>query len=703
MKIGRNDIYMVRNKFLLCFLIVVLFCSGLFSQTRIDTIIDVGWKFTRENPKDAESLNLNDAYWHKINLPHTWNALDGQDGGGDYYRGIGWYRKNLILDSSFSGKSIYLKIDAASSKATVFINGTEIGSHKGSFGAFCFNITPFVSFDKENVIAIKVTNAKDSTISPLRGDFTVFGGLYRSIHVLVLNPVSISPLDHASSGIYILQKNVSPEKSDIEITTEIENNNRVRKNISAHYTVISADSKIQQEIVQPIALDTTLRSVHSQSITILHPHLWNGRTDPYDYTLRVSLFDGEKQIDQVSQSFGLRYFKVDPDKGFYLNGKEYPLRGINRHQDRENMGWAITKKEHREDMDLIKEIGANTIRLCHYQHDPYFYTLCDSAGIVVWAELALVDEITACQEFTDICKQQLTELIKQNFNHPSIFFWSLENELIPDDMPDAYSRLIKELNTLAKTLDPSRLTTVATRSKYDCNEGMNSHSDVIGLNVYRGWYEKNPEDFAIYADEQHNAFPKRCLAISEYGAGGSIYQHEEPAKKPAPKGVWHPEEYQSLVHEITWNAMKERPYLWGTFIWNMFDFASDGRSEGDCLGRNDKGLVTYDRKIKKDAFYFYKANWNPDPMVYITSRRFTKRKKSLTSIKVYSNCENVQLFVNNVPLKMKGSNDHIFEWNKITLEEGKNTVRAEGIKGTVHVSDSCEWFFKSDFVNDNKK
>jgi beta-galactosidase len=354
------------------------------------------------------------------------------------------------------------------------------------------------------------------------------------------------------------------------------------------------------------------------------------------------------------------------------------------------MGWAITAKEHAQDFRMIEEIGANAIRLAHYQHAQEFYDLCDRGGMVVWAELALVDDVHPSPEFAAVCQQQLKELVKQNFNHPSIFFWSLQNELVPDSDPKLYTQIVRDLNTLAKTLDPTRLTAVASRSKYDGNTGINSASDVIAYNVYRGWYEGKPEDFASYADKLHQRFPQARIGISEYGAGASVNQHEYPAKKPPTRGAWHPEEWQSTLHEITWKAMVERPYLWGTFVWNMFDFGSDGRSEGERLGQNDKGLVSFDRTIRKDAFFWYKANWNPEPMVHITSKRFNPRPAGAVDIRIYSNCDSVELFQNELSLGARSSADKIFVWTGCDLKAGKNQLRAVGFRDRKRITDELQ-------------
>jgi beta-galactosidase len=396
-------------------------------------------------------------------------------------------------------------------------------------------------------------------------------------------------------------------------------------------------------------------------------------------------------LDQVTETTGIRSFLIDDEQGFILNGKPYRLCGVNRHQDRENVGWAIGPKEHKEDFALIQEIGATAVRLAHYQHAKEFYALCDRGGMVVWAELALVDEILPNEQFRDNLRHQLTELIKQNYNHPAICFWSLQNELVPDNDRTLYGNIVEELHLLARALDSTRPTTVASRSKYDPDEKMNSVSDLLAYNVYRGWYEGKPEGFAAFADRLHAKYPQRKMAISEYGAGAGIHQHEWPVKKPAPRGAWHPEEWQSVVHEITWKAIEERTYLWGSFLWNMFDFGSDGRSEGEQTGQNDKGLVSYDRKIKKDAFFFYKAHWNPEPMVYITSRRYNPRPEGITTVKAYANCEAVELFVNGKSFGKKTGSDHIYVWDNVALSEGTARVSVVGTVGTRRLKDSCEW------------
>jgi beta-galactosidase len=665
--------------------------STASAQPRIDKIIDADWKFTRENGTSAEAVKYSDAHWQNISLPHTWNARDGQDGGNDYYRGVGWYRKYLKIDSKLNEKNIYLKFDGVGTTAYVYVNGKLAGSHKGNFGAFCFDVTNLVNFGKTNLIAVKVSNAKDTTVTPLRGDFTIFGGIYRSVHFIALDKLCISPLDHASSGVYVKQSNVSIESAKLGVTTVVRNASGIEKNAVVRCTVSDSKGNAVERAESKIIISPTSQQNSSQYISINSPRLWNGMLDPYMYKVTVEVFENGAVTDKVEELIGLRYYSVDPDKGFFLNGKPYRLYGVNRHQDREDKGWAIEIKEHIEDFQLIKEMGCTAVRLAHYQQAKEFYELFDRSGIIVIAELSLVDEIHPNPAFAENCKEQLTELIKQNFNNPSIIFWSIFNELMPDANRELYGRVVDDLNALAKQLDPTRFTTMASRARYDGSEYMNTVTDLFGYNVYRGWYEGQPEDFGGYADSLRDRFPEQRIAIHEYGAGASIYQHEYPTKKHPTRGPWHPEEWQNKFHEVHWTLMAARPYLWGTFVWNMFDFASDGRSEGDRNGINDKGLVTYNRKIKKDAFYWYKANWNPEAMVHITSKRYSPRPLEANEVKVYSNCDSVALFVNGKQIGTKTSDDKMFIWSEVEFAKGSNNIEAVGFIKGKSIKDTCKW------------
>ncbi len=656
--------------------------------------LNAGWKFIRQDVPGAEQLSFNDSAWQAVHLPHTWNALDGEDGGNDYYRGPAWYRRSLILNDREKDKSLFLRFDAASSDAKVYVNGQFVGEHKGMFSAFCFEITPLIHPDTTNIIAVRVTNEPNPDIPPLSADFTFFGGLYRGVSLLALDPLSISPVDDASPGVYAKQTNVSADHADLEITTKLRNGAAAPATAAVTCDLMDADGHAVQSVTANQSLGASASGDIVQTMSLDHPHLWDGRKDPYLYHIRVSVARDGDVVDRVVQPVGIRFFKVDPDNGFYLNGRSYPLHGVNRHQDRLDMGWAINFPQQKQDFDLIMEMGCTAIRLAHYQHAQPFYDLCDHGGLVVWAEACLVNYVSLSPGFDDTCKQQLRELIKQSYNHPSICFWSLFNELrdkrekgqSEEDARqhlDHQQQLITALNAEAHQLDSTRLTTAASFAD-DPRYPLNLITDVIAINRYFGWYSKSNAAWPSELDRLHQQLPGRGVGISEYGAGASVYQHQlvflplNDPKQPQTTGNWHPEEWQSITHEQAYAAMKDRPWLWGTFLWNMFDFAVDSRREGDHLGRNDKGLVTYDRKIKKDAFFFYKANWSDQPVIYITSRRYTPRNVGRGPVKVYSNCQSVSLELNGVSLGTVPEKNCVFVWPDVTLQRGSNLLVARG-------------------------
>jgi len=659
--------------------------------------LNANWRFIRRDVAGAEQTSFNDSAWQKINLPHTWNNLDGQDGGDNYHRGPAWYRRSLNITPDLASRSLFLKFDAASLVADVYVNGQHAGGHKGAFAAFVLDITNLVHPGDGNIIAVRVDNSRNVDVPPLSGDFTVFGGLYRSVHLLALSPLSITPLDEGGPGVYATQTSVTPAAAKLHITTKLRNANSADKTATVVCRIIDAGGAVVQSISvqQPVAGGGAADAV--ADMTLDSPHLWNGRKDPYLYTLNVAVSDGATTTDGLDQPLGLRFFSVDPDKGFLLNGEKYPLHGVNRHQDRIDMGWAITPAQHQEDFDLIMEMGCTGIRLAHYEHAQEFYNLCDKGGLIVWAEACMVNRVTPSAAFDDAAIEQVRELIKQNFNHPSICFWSLFNELGPtpanpqsDPITKHELELVAKLNQTAHDLDSTRLTTAASNSLLP-NYPRNTITDIIAYNGYFGWYSGPPSQWPSALDKLRSARPGRAVGISEYGAGASIFQHQADATQPKPTtSKWHPEEWQTTVHEAAWQAMKDRPWLWGTFLWNMFDFAADARNEGDHAGRNDKGMITYDRKTKKDAFYFYKANWSANPFVYITDRRFTPRNTPATTVKIYSNCDSVELFVNGKSLGSRQGDDiHRFIWENVALKPGNNDFHAVGSSGGVQHEDAC--------------
>jgi beta-galactosidase len=474
----------------------------------------------------------------------------------------------------------------------------------------------------------------------------------------------------------------------IDVTAQISNGTKQKRPLMLVASVIDADGNQVSDSRQQINLAPNVTAPYWLRLSVLHPHLWNGRQDPYLYKAVIELRSGDSVVDSVVQPLGLRFYSVDPDKGFFLNGKPYHLHGVNRHQDRFNKGWAISEADMDEDMRLIKEIGATVVRCAHYQHSDYFYSLCDKAGILVWAEIPQVNEINASEQFEETSRYQLLDLIRQNINHPSIFAWSLFNEVALRDTSDPH-RELQDMNNVAHSEDPTRPTIAATTvAKFP---QMNKIPDLLG------WYSSGGSmaGFGILLDNHRYDSRHGGFCVSEYGAGANVEQHEQNPKQPRTDGQWHPEEWQATVHEAVWPILKSKPYLWATFVWNMFDFAVSTRHEGGIPGRNDKGLVTYDRQTKKDAFYFYKASWSDEPVLYITDRRFTERTNSVTDVKIYSNSREVELLMNGISQgKNADGTNCVFIWKNVQLAPGENHVEAKAERDTQKLSDSCVWTLK---------
>jgi beta-galactosidase len=640
-------------------------------SNRAEVDLDEGWRFVRSDATGAEAPGFDDGAWAAIRLPHTWNNLDGQDGGGNYYRGPGWYRRHYRVPAELSGRRLFLQFDAASITADVYVNGRHVGQHKGAFAAFRFDVSADLAMGRDNVIAVRVSNAGDPDVPTLGGDFNMEGGLYRPVHLLAVDPVHIDVEDFASPGVYLSTRDVTAQGAELSARVALKNADGAAHAVTVVVNVVQPDGTLFQRISAEQTLAAGAAATVPLVAKVTAPHLWNGRLDPYVYTAHVELREAGAVRDLVSEPLGFRSFSVDANEGFRLNGQPYDLHGANRHQDWWNDGWAIGRAQHQEDMDLLLEMGATTVRLCHYQHAREFHHLADRSGLVVWSELGLVNGISTSAAFTASARQQLTELIRQNFNHPSIVFWSLSNELLggPDYVP-----LTTELNALAHQEDPGRLTTLATNNP----EGapITHVPDAIAYNRYYGWYYGKSEEIAAWLDKLHQSFPAHKLALSEYGAGASPFIHAT-----APVAFDYSEEHQAQVHEAYWKALSARKYLWGKFVWQMFDSASDGRKEADQPGRNNKGLVTADRKIRKDAFYWYKANWTTAPFVHITSRRFDRRTTPSIDIKVYANTSSVELLVRGKSLGARTSPDHVFVWPGVALQPGENAVKAIGSGG----------------------
>jgi beta-galactosidase len=681
--------------FLLCVIIIAqsvrLSAAPFYTAPathRADIDLNENWRFIREDAPGAEQSKFDDAKWESINLPHTWNNLDGQDGGTNYYRGPGWYRKHYTIDRAYAGRRLFLKFDGAFSVAEVWVNGTRLGNHRGGFAAFAFDATEALKVGGDNLIAVKVSNAYDRDIPPLSADFTFFGGLYRDVHLLVTNPLQISPLDYASPGVYLKTTGVNSNSAVLEVTAVISNAAPDAATATIRALVVDAENKIVSTLTAPLAIAPATASNVVMSAAISQPHLWDGVRDPYLYRVFVQVEQGANVIDLVQQPLGFRSFNMDPDKGFFLNGHPYDLHGTAFHQDGINRGWAIGQAERERNFALLQELGATALRLSHYEHAEPTYDLADKDGIILWTEVPVINNITDEPGFYENAKQQLTELIHQRYNHPAVVCWGIFNEITLLKGPQT-TNLVNELAKLSGELDPTRPSTCAINGADD--QPSNWISKISAFNKYSGWYNGKLEDIGPSLDRVHKRYPTHAIGVSEFGAGACIGQHyEEPYYLPAPKGKFHPEEYQNLFHEVYWQAMKQRPYLWCKFLWTLADFAADGRDEGDMPGRNDKGLVTYDRQIRKDAFYWYQANWSPKPMVYITGHHFTNRLADSFTAKVYANCDSVELFLNGASQGARTSTNCIFIW-PIKLQSGTNVVHAIGKKWSVNVTDTLSW------------
>ena len=648
--------------------IELIYKQGVQKMRNVINLNDA-WKFIKENVQEAMNRVYDDTNWESVNVPHTWNAIDGANGF-DFYKGACWYRKEFTVDTIHAGNKVYIEFNGSNSITDVYVNGSYLGQHRGGYSTFRFDITDLVTFGGTNTLAVMVDNTVVEDVYPQMADFTFFGGIYRDVNLVITNHVHFDLMDHGSQGVYIVQDDVTKEQASITLKTKLTNDHDEEKKVRLWADILDAEGKTAAYGAKEIVLPAGQTTVVELPIKIENPILWNGRKNAYMYEANLTLTSYNDTIDELSIPFGVRYFNVDPEKGFFLNGEHLRLNGVSRHQDRKDMGWAITKKEHKEDMEFIKEVGATSIRLAHYQHDQYFYDLCDREGMVIWAEIPFISIMSKTELEGINAKQQMVELIRQNYNHPSIIFWGVQNEIqIGGNRPEV-RKLVKELNELTKKEDPTRLTTQANVMFVPDTDEYNYITDTVGYNKYYGWYQGKAEDFAEWIDGYHATNPQVSLGISEYGAEGIIQYHTND-----PKVKDYTEEYHTLYHETVWNIFADRPFLWSTYVWNMFDFGANIRDEGGVKGRNNKGLMTYDRKIKKDAFYMYKANWSDEKFVHITGKRFVDRADEKITIKVYSNCEDVSLVVNGVtytPERHRVS----FIFQDVVLEEGMNTIKA---------------------------
>ena len=699
------------------------------SHRAADCVVELseGWKFGGMNT-EAYEVDYDDSLWSAVNLPHTWNAQDAATGDSKYTRAAYWYRKTVDIGTDLKGKRVYMEFLGANQSTDLYVNGlharlsgTGLHTHKGGYTAFRYDVTNLIH-PGSNVLAIRVDNRYSEEIAPLSADFNMYGGIYKRVYMITVDELHFDLSDYGSSGLFLTTPNARSKERPanlgaLNIRADIVNDggNDRRVTVIAHIDGDNAPVDISRTFTVPAGSFKRFET----DTRIIDPHLWQGidysgardNSDVgYCYTVTVTILENGKVIDTVSDKVGFRYFYVDKETGFYLNGEPHPLRGVNRHQFMLEQGSAVKESVHDEDIRLIMELGANAIRLSHYPQTDYFYDLCDQYGIVVWTEIPLVNNIGKAETFMEVTKTQLIELIRQQYNRPSICFWGLENEVRNEARNPSYTvkELLAELNMVAHREDPyGRYTTQAVNTDIAMDGGDASmllndsaevgwRSDLIAWNIYPGWYSKFKGTFEELV-VQKTSNDSRPMGLSEYGWGASVEQHElYPVlgkNDLSPTGKWHPEEYQSLMHEQAVKSINAHDELWAAFIWCMFDFDVDSRNEGSRAAQNDKGLVTNDRTIKKDSFYLYKANWDQrEPFVYITGSHYAERKESETYVKVYSNCEEVELFHNGTSLGlMRSQGDGIFIIDYLSLSVGENKMTAVGVRDRKRCEDTCVW------------
>lgn len=660
------------------------------------------WKF-KKGPFSTDPILFSasfDERWQDVTIPHTWNAIDMQNYKNNFYAGEAYYKKTYEPDVALKDKRIFLRFEGVGAVTEVYVNNSFAGNHKGGYSAFAIELTKLLKYGGDNEILVKVDNSSRPDVVPVNHTlFGVYGGIYRPVDLIVTEKVNIAVTDYASPGMYISQENVSSKSADVKLKIKIENKNSQAKNIQLNTTIYDMQGKVVQNVKQPIQVLPQGRQFFEQAFHIKNPHLWQGLEDPYLYKVETELIENGKTIDKVFQPLGLRHFELKAEDGMYLNGKKVPMYGVCRHQDWWKLGSALTNENHDTDLSIIKEIGATTIRLAHYQQSEYFYSKCDSMGFMVWAEIPYVNRVTTKE--ADNAKQQMVELIRQNYNHPSIYIWGLHNEVYsPNDYTVA---LTTELNDLAKTEDPYRYT-VSVSGYNTVDRPTNLNADVQGINHYFGWYNGKIGDIEKWVTKMEKDFPGYKVMFSEYGAEANIYHQQEVVGDVGDCCGFNKrynETFATRFHEIQWGVISKHPYLLASYIWNTFDFATPASSQGGVEARNMKGLVTFDRKIKKDPFYWYKANWSKEPVLYLTQRRVVDRVNEITPITVYSNIGVPQLFVNGreVTSYKQGTTPVHYIFENIKLQEGKNEIEVRGVRGGKNYQDKIEWNYSENNKN----
>ena len=603
------------------------------------------WSFSKQATAVPSAI---DTTWDVVDLPHSWNAIDGQDGGNDYYRGTAYYAKTLNKSELPAADRYYLEIRGANSSADVYVDGKALAHHDGGYSTWRVDVTE--ALGESSLLTIAVDNSANETVYPQMADFTFYGGIYRDVNLICVSE-SHFDLDYYGGPGIIVTPTVAGANADVEVQVFLTN---AKEGQSVKYTIYDKD---ENAIASQESAETKV------SFTIDNVHLWHGRKDPYLYCCEAELMENGQVIDNVCTRFGCRTFKIDPDNGFILNGEEYPLRGVSRHQDRWGVGNALLPEHHEEDIDLICEVGCTTIRLAHYQHDQYFYDLCDERGLVIWAEIPYISKHMPTARENTI--SQMKELVVQNYNHPSIVVWGLSNEISIGGSDEDLLENHRILNDLCHEMDKTRLTTIAAVSMCKMDDPYLQIPDVVSYNHYFGWYGGDTSMNGPWFDKFHATHPHIPIGCSEYGCEALNWHTSDPRQGD------YTEEYQAYYHEELIKQLYSRKYMWATHVWNMFDFGADARAEGGENGQNHKGLVTFDRKYKKDSFYAYKAWLSDEPFVHLCGKRYIDRVEDVTKITVYSNQPTVELFANGESLGVKEAADHFFYFDVPNAGETK--------------------------------
>ena len=686
-------------------LTLLLACLGLMTmqaEGRKVESFNSGWSFKKAPAEKELAINAPkwDKGWSEVEIPHTWNAKDMQVQANSFYEGAAYYKKQYFFPAELKDKRVFLRFEGVGSCAEVFVNGMLATSHKGGYSAFACEISPLLKAGEENEIIVKADNKSRPDVIPVNHNlFGVYGGIYRPVWLVVTEPCNISVTDCASPGVYVTQKNVSKKQADVKVKVKLDNGTLQPVPVTLQNTIYDQEGKQVATHSQSFELSAQGEQAYESSFTIKKPTLWQGRENPYLYKVVSRLIKDGQVIDEMVQPLGLRKYEIVAGKGFYLNGEKYPMYGVTRHQDWWGLGSALKNENHDFDLATIMDVGATTVRFAHYQQSDYLYSRCDSLGLIIWAEIPFVNRVTG-QE-AENCRNQLREMIRQSFNHPSIYVWGLHNEVY---QPHQYTKeLTQSLHDLAKTEDPDRYT-VSVNGYGHMEHPVNLVADIQGMNRYFGWYEKKIQDIKPWVENLEKEYPHQKLMLTEYGADANLnHQTEYLGDALNWTKEFYPETFATKTHEYQWSVIAAHPYISASYLWNTFDFCAPMWVRGGVPARNMKGLVTFDRKIKKDSYFWYKANWSKEPVLYLTQRRNWDREKKETSVTVYSNIGTPKVYLNGKELTgiREGYTPVHYIIDNITLDMGKNIVKTVVVKDGKTYEDEIEWVYNGEKKRDS--